>query len=91
MPLLTERGLLHLEDLCDDGLLLWRLCPRLDVPDDERDLHDVMHGRHEKVRQLQLLAPRIPVAPLQGMISIQMPANSREAATIRENKKTSYI
>ena len=64
MPL-TERGLLHLEDLGDDGLLLRRLGPRLDVPDDERDLHDVVHRRHEQVGQLQLLAPRVPVAPLQ--------------------------
>jgi hypothetical protein len=41
---LTERCLLHLKDLCDDGLLVGIVRSTLDVPDDERNLHDVVHG-----------------------------------------------
>ena len=74
---LTEGGLLHLEGLGDDGLLLGGLGARLDVADDERDLHDVVHGRHQQVRQLQLLAPRVTIAPLQlrGRTSIKYVGN----------------
>ena len=60
----SQRGLLALEDLVD-GLLLHRVLRLgLDLLEEERDLHDVMDRRHQEVRQLELLAARILVTPL---------------------------
>lgn len=46
--------------------LLRLLRPGLDVPQNERDLHDVLNGRHQQVRKLELLASRVPVTPLEN-------------------------
>ena len=60
----SQRGLLALEDLVD-GLLLHRVLRLgLNLLEEERDLHDVMDRRHQEVRQLELLAARILVTPL---------------------------
>ena len=61
---LTERAFFHFQDLGDDGLLLGVLRPRLDVFDDEGDLHDVVNRRDQEVGKLKLLATQITVAPL---------------------------
>jgi hypothetical protein len=64
MKVLTERVLLFLEDLLDEGALLEVLRAGLDVSQDERQLGDVLHRGHEQVRQLQLFAPPVLAAPL---------------------------
>lgn len=63
---LTQGVLLGLDDLAHDGALLRLLRAGLNVPQDQRHLHDVLNGRHQQVRELELLAARVAVAPLQG-------------------------
>ena len=61
---LTQRRLLHLENLSDHSLFVDVLRLGLEVLDHQRDLHDVVDGRDQHVRQLELLAPRVTIAPL---------------------------
>ena len=59
-----ERGLLALQDLVDGVLLSRVLRLGLNLLEKERHLHDVVHGRHQEVRQLQLLTAGVLVTPL---------------------------
>ena len=66
-----ERGLLALQDLVDDFLLHWVLRLRLNLLEEERDLHDMMDGRHQEVGQLEFLTARVLVTPLNRECSVQ--------------------
>lgn len=80
---LAQARLLLVEDPQNGLLLLGVVGALLDLAQQQRHLHDVLHGRHEQVRQLELLAARVAVAPLRkNNGNTNLSRTSRSVATV---------